>query len=32
MYKIDDETYLKAVGPENLIGELLMGNIQCLTE
>ena len=31
-YKIDDESYLKAVGPESLIGELQMGNFSCLSE
>jgi hypothetical protein len=32
MYNIDDVSYLQAVGPETLIGELLMGNFLCLTE
>ena len=31
-YHIDDETYLRACGPESLIGELLMGNFSCLSE
>jgi 1-phosphatidylinositol-4-phosphate 5-kinase len=32
MYGIDSEDYLKSLGPENLIGNLLMGNISSLKE
>lgn len=31
-YCLSDDDYLKAVGPESVIGELLMGNFMCLTE
>jgi 1-phosphatidylinositol-4-phosphate 5-kinase len=32
MYGISAEIYLKSVGPENLIGNLVMGNICSLSE
>ena len=32
LYSISDESYLKAVGPESVIGELMLGNFMCLTE
>ena len=32
MYGITPEAYLKSIGPENLIGNLLMGNISSLKE
>jgi 1-phosphatidylinositol-4-phosphate 5-kinase len=32
MYGITPDGYLKSIGPENLIGNLLMGNISSLKE
>jgi hypothetical protein len=32
MYNISIDTYLKSVGPENVLGNLLMGNIASLKE
>lgn len=32
MYNISPDVYLKSIGPENLIGSLLMGNIASLKE
>jgi len=32
MYGITPDAYLKSIGPENLIGNLLMGNISSLKE
>jgi hypothetical protein len=32
MYGITPDSYLKSIGPENLIGSLFMGNIASLKE
>ena len=32
LYGISPDAYLKSIGPENLIGNLLMGNISSLKE
>ena len=32
LYGITPDAYLKSIGPENLIGNLLMGNISSLKE
>jgi hypothetical protein len=32
MYGINNDAYLKSIGPENLLGSLFMGNIASLKE